>query len=305
MALAAEVDSLDEIAEPLREHYVQDATTKKYRLDAPDLVPKKRLDDFRENKKSVDKQLSDLKERYKDIDPDAYKTLKEKLGDADPTEIQRELAEARARLVELEGASTKTKQETKAELEQRLSDLSKANKKALDEAKAEHAKLIEAKDGTITQQNKALSKALIDNQIVNLAIENGVRDDKAMFDVKLRAANVFSLEDGKVVAHKENGDKWLSDATDQYLTVTEWYKHLAKEAPHLFKESTGTGATGNATAIARTGNQTNGGKINPWKPTADRPRGNATLQSQLMRDDRPLAVRMYREVFGRDPKWPT
>jgi hypothetical protein len=133
------------------------------------------------------------------------------------------------------------------------------------------------RDALLTSREKALSTALIENQIATLSNENSVRPE-ALPDISSRGRNVFKLENGVVIPYRADGEKWFSDATGELMTMKEWFKLLLKEAPHLFRENTGTGANGAGTVH---GGQQGKPEVkeNPWQT------GNRTKQGQIMKDD--------------------
>ena len=282
MALKYELDSLDDVPETKRDEYVLDEASKKYRLQVEGAVPADRLKEFRENNKKLQKEREELLEKFKDVDPAEYRTIKERYKDVDLEEIK-SLREELAALKESEG---KGKEATKAELQSRIDDLVKKHKKEIESQKAELQKQIEGLNGQVNQQSQALAKALIDNQITTLGVENSVRPE-AMPDVMNRGNRIFSLgENGQVVARCPDGSKWISDATEKYITVAEWFKGLVKDAPHLFKESSGSGASGGSAKGGGTSEKID----NPWKTQ------NRTQQALIIKDDIQRARRLAKEA---------
>ncbi len=87
MPLKFVIDKLDEVAEPLREHYTK-ADDGKYQLATAGEHPK--VSEFRTSNIALKKQVDELlplQEKYKDIDPDEYRTLKAKAAAGDAPDI--------------------------------------------------------------------------------------------------------------------------------------------------------------------------------------------------------------------------
>jgi hypothetical protein len=98
-------DSQDDAPEPLREHLVE--KDGKWILDVEGYVTKDMLNEFRTNNRALNRDKEKLQKdyealqtehaefqgKYKDIDPDEYKSLK-----AAPTDIQKQITEVEARL---------------------------------------------------------------------------------------------------------------------------------------------------------------------------------------------------------------
>lgn len=290
MGLKTIVDSLDDVPEAARGAYTLDEESKKYKLDVDDVVSKSRFEEFRTNNKKLAKEKEDLAKRYEGVDPDEYKTLKSREV-VDPEELQ----SLKDELAALKETGEKGKQQTKAELEEQISNLQKKQKKEQADLLAKHKEIVDGLNGKISAQSQALAKALIDSQITTVALDNSVRPE-AMTDVAARANKVFSIEDGHVVAHQEDGSKWISDATDKYLTVGEWLKMLVKEAPHLFKDSSGTGSGGNQ-SVKGNGQAQTGKEPNPWKKDTF----SRTNQAIYIKEHGPEAARKMAIAAGVKP----
>ena len=86
MALKFVIDTLEDVAEHLREHYVADGDM--FRLDTKD--PK--VTEFRENNIKLIKDLA----RFEGVDPEEFKRLKAQGDDADVVKLKGELATEKA-----------------------------------------------------------------------------------------------------------------------------------------------------------------------------------------------------------------
>lgn len=253
MSLKLSVKSIDEIPEAQRPLYRQE--NNEYVLDVDDAVPKSRLEEYRNTNVNLKKEL----ERFKDVDPEEYQRIRKKLE-------------------ELEGKDDKTKQDkqTKEELQRQLDALQKKAAKDLADLQTQ-----------LGSRDTVIQTLMIDKEVGIVANELGVRPE-ALVDVTSRAKSVFRLENGVVVAYKPNGEKWYSDNTGDILKINEWFKLLVKDAPHLFKESQGTGATGG------TGKTTTTTGENPFKTN------NRTEQALLIKADIGKARQLCKEA-GRRP----
>ena len=76
MSLKATVDTLADVPEALHSFYQE--KDGKFNLTVEGLVPKARLDEFRDNNVTYKKQIDDLSARFKDVDPDKYKEMTDK-----------------------------------------------------------------------------------------------------------------------------------------------------------------------------------------------------------------------------------
>lgn len=252
MPLKLKLKTLDDVPEPARALY-KEAEDGEFVLDIEGAVPKAQLEEFRNTNRNLTKQL----EAFKDVDPEEYRSLKDKLK-------------------EMEGQSGKEKQQTKEEMQRQIDALkAKADKDAKD------------LQGQIASRDQTIQTLMIDKEVSLQANEVGVRSE-ALIDVIQRSKATFRLENGLVLAYKPNGEKWYSEATGEILKIAEWLKILVKEAPHLFKESQGTGSTGGAT----------GGKKmvvgeNPWKS------GNRTEQALAIKADINRARALAKEAGAR------
>jgi hypothetical protein len=250
MALKLKVKTLDELPEQTRTLYKESDSRDGFVLDVEGAVPSGQLDEFRNSNIALRKQL----ESFKDVDVEEYRSLK-------------------AKLAELEGQTGKEKQQTREEMQKQIDALNKKAVKDADDLKTQ-----------IAQRDTTIQTLMIDKEVSLQASEVGVRPE-ALIDVIQRAKSVFRLQNGVVVAFRPDGEKWYSESTGDILKIAEWFKLLVKDAPHLFKESQGSGATGGAT----------GGKKmvtgeNPFKT------GNRTDQALAIKADINRARQLAKEA---------
>ncbi len=250
-------DTEAEIPEALKAYYKKDAADGKFYLQCDGIVPRAKLEEFRELNIQQRKDKEDLELKFKDIDPAKYKELLAietdlkggKLKDGKPVD---QIVEERVALM-------------KADYDKKIADLTATN-------------------GTLTTD---LSKLRINDQVVRLATEKGLRET-AVDDILGRAQLVFKMENGKVVAYGPDGKpKYNKSGKD--FEIADFVDDAMTSAAHLFKESTGGGG-GNS--------QGHGGSsvpqgVNPWNPKTS----NVTMQGKIYKENAEKAKAMAKE-FG-------
>lgn len=202
-------EEFEKLPEVVRDHYKE--AEGKFHLS---LVPKAKVDEFRENNIRLMKERDDLvkaAERYKDLDPEKAREALAKLRQLDEKKLIDE--------GKLEEVVTQRTGAMKADHEQKLS----AEKARGDAAESR------------------LSELLIDSALrtESLKPEIGARAS-ALTDIILRAKSVWGLNDGKPVAMRDGNVLYGKDGNP--MTMAEWLVGLRAEAPHLFGETTGSGA---------------------------------------------------------------
>lgn len=225
MALKGRVKDINTVEEKFRDLYVK-ADDGDYVLDADGLVPKERVDEFRTNNINLSKTLEAMTEKYKDIDPEEVKRLRDEA---------KKLAERKA-----------------------------IDEGKIDEVVAERVTTVRAGlEGEIAKEKQRADKlqqrlevVLIDSELARAAAEAGVKRT-AIHDVVRRGRDIFRLiddvvrpvgEDGKTIYSKKDGIT--------AMPISEWLAGLVEEAPHLFEQAQGSGANnggggGGATVKAR------------------------------------------------------
>lgn len=221
-------DSLDAVPEGLREVAVQEGEKVKVNV-----VPKVRLDEFRENNVKLVKERDDLSSRVGKV-----KTV---LGTEDLDAFAKELGDLRSvasrvkdgQLVENKGLEEALSERTRQMRESYDSEVQKAAKEAAG-----------WRDKFTTTSNK-LRQTYIDRALTDVVLDetNGL-EPKALIDIVARAARVFEVgEDGKLTP--KNGDAVVYGADGVTpMTPKEWVLKLKEEAPYFFKGSNGGGAGG-------------------------------------------------------------
>lgn len=146
----------------------------------------------------------------------------------------------------------------------------------------DHAKTLKAAQDEASTLKGELSNLKINQEVLKHATEAGLRTS-AHTDILARAAPVFKLEDGKVVAYQDG--KPMYNANSEPLSIQEWVVKQRDTAGHLFEASTGGGATPPGRAP---GNHTG---ANPWDPK----NANLTEQSRIFKSDPALAAKLAQQ----------
>jgi hypothetical protein len=207
MGLKFTVAKLDEVPETVRSMYKQEGTV--YVLDVEGVVPKERIDEFRNNNIQLQQQL----EKLKHIDPTKY--------------------------AELIALDTQVKE----------GELIKAGKleEVVNLRVGEMKRTYETEKVTLSTQlstaNSQLALLLIDNTVKNAAIKNGVVDTD-LDDLVLRARSTYTLDKGQPVPKNEKGEVIYGKDGTTPMSIDDWMTGLKKTAPHLFRGSSGSGANG-------------------------------------------------------------
>ncbi|WP_448506608.1 hypothetical protein [Immundisolibacter sp.] len=211
MPLKFEVASLDEVDEPLRSLYSE--SNGKFVLGVEGVVPKSKLDEFRNNNVQLARERDELANKFRDIDPELYRTL------------------------------TSEHQKLK---DKKLIDAGKIDELVEERVKEMRKKLEQERDGYKDQFSTArsrLEKVLIDNEASRYAVEMGCVET-ALDDIVMRARAQFTLDnDDRAIAVDGDHKVYGADGVTP-LSIKEWMAGLVKRAPHLFKQSSGGGAAG-------------------------------------------------------------
>jgi hypothetical protein len=253
--LKAVYDTLEEVPEAFRENYEkQDG---KYVLQVDGMVPKAKVDEFRQTNIDLRQELDEVKDKYKGVDVEEIDTLRDRVN----------------------------------ELEQKRSTKEKDFEKELDaKVKAATEPLAKEKDAALKRAESLesdLAKVKIDNALREAGTQLGIRAT-AMEDLISRGQKLFRMEEGKVIPYDENGDKVYSQTTGELLSPSQFVERLTEQAPHLFEPNKGTGTSGDGKGGS--GGQSRG--INPWKKDT----WNLTAQGSLIKQDKELAKRMAAEA---------
>lgn len=208
MKLKASLDSLDGVDESIAKLY-EKGEDGKFHLYVEGLVPKSKLDEFRDTNVRL---LKDM-EKFKDVDPTKYRELL-----LEHQKIQeKEWIEAG----ELDKVVNQRVATMRAEFETKENEYKKSNE----------------------SMSRQLESLLIDNEVRAAATKLGVRPT-AVDDVLLRAKTIYSIKDGVVTPKNSKGEVLYGKDGTTPMPITEWVDSLKKSADHLFVPSNGGGAPG-------------------------------------------------------------
>src|SRR5262245_32485082 len=172
-----------------------------------------RLAEFRDNNRSLNTTNASLQtqlDKLKGIDPEEHRKLKARIDELEKGGVK-DSGDVEARI-------RKSIAEANAPLVEKIADLEKKKK----------------------ESDEKLAFRDLEQKITAVGLKIGI-DEKAMPDFLNRGHEVFGI-DGVA----RSGDKPLYSKKDvsQPLTIEEWAQGLVTEAPHLFKQTKGGGATG-------------------------------------------------------------
>lgn len=210
MTIKAILDSIDGLEPAIASLYTK-GDDGKYTLAVDGMVPKSKLEEFRETNIRLMKDM----EKFKDIDPVKY----------------RELSETHRKIQEKEWIE---KGEIDKVVEQRVNLMRED---------------FTTKEKNLLTQNEAMSRQLesllIDNEVRSAATKLGVRPT-AVDDVLLRAKTVFKVKDGVATPMDSQGNTIYGKDGTNPMSVGDWVDSLKQSADHLFTPSNGGGAQGGA-----------------------------------------------------------
>lgn len=252
MALKLTVADLTEVPEALRPAYKQRGDGAGFILDVEGgVVAKSVHDEFRSNNVALQKKLKDLG----DLTPESLTELK-----TEAEQLKTDLAAAR-----------KNKD---VDAENRIKAIQDANTK-------KQAELEQQANGYKIR----LESVLIDGQVMKVAAEIGAFPT-AIDDIAARVRPRFKIgDDNQPYAVDASGNKIYGE-DGKPLGIDGAVRQLTKQAPHLFKPSSGSGA---ANTSAGGGRST---VANPFKKESF----NLTEQSKLIKADKSEASRLAAEA---------
>lgn len=224
-------ESLDAVPEALRDY----AEEKEGKF-AVAVAPETKLKQFRENNISLSQERDQMVQRlqmYQTVIGDDFETFNEELSQLRQLRQKvddKDLIEASS----LQEAIARRTEQMKADFSGQIEALAKdrdTHKARADEIDAKY-------------RNSIIERAITD---AVLHPESGARPE-ALSDVLARAKNIFRVgSDGQIRPYEGDTVIYGGDGTSP-MTPIEWLKEVRKQAPYLFKDSTGGGATGGETA---------------------------------------------------------
>lgn len=211
------VENIDDVPEAAKGFYKQDDEGA-YSLNVDGVVSKRKLQEFRDNNRKLSSQLQEIESKYRHVDLDEYKNLKEKIetettkGFVPETDIDKQVS-SRVRKMQEDFEATENTYKS-----------------------------------TISNQQKRLSELLINNEVSRSSTEANALPS-ALDDILNRVSAKFSVNDeGNVVATDAKGEIEFNKKGDP-LSIADYIKTLKESAPHLFHTSTGAGTRGNVSNV--------------------------------------------------------
>lgn len=226
-------EALDAIPEGLKEVAVQ-----KDGKFVVDVVPGKKLAEFRDNNINLAKERDALKSRWDALAPlvgedlDAFKTSYEALRAVDQQVKDGKLT-AKG---DIEAEVTRRVDAMKSNYEQRL--------------QAEAAARAQAEAGKTAAEEK-FKRSVVERYVTDAVLnEKSGAIPTALPDILERSGKVFKVsDDGKIVAKEGDAIIYGADGATP-MTPIEWLGKLKESAPYFFKGSNGGGATGGTSKSA-------------------------------------------------------
>jgi hypothetical protein len=221
-------EEFDKLSQPIQELYKLGGDGN-YHLQAeedPDAAAK--LKEFRDNNTKLLKELKEVRDQYKDVDPAKYKEYQEKIQKLE----DKKLMDA-------------------GEIDKLVEQKTERMKTAYENQLTEMRTALETKDKEIIKTKGHLSSVLIDSEITR-AVAGKVRKG-AMDDILARGRRTWSLDENGKPIPKE-GDKVLYGKDGKAaMTFDEWAVVQMETAPFLFESSAGSGGQGNNGAQSHQG----------------------------------------------------
>lgn len=223
MGLKIFIDSLDDVHEDIRDSYVADGDRFKLNFDLikdHEGVTKirKTANDLDKKAKDAAKALTELQEKFGDLDPEAAREALKAIEDAGDKEM---LDDGKVdELVEKRVSAART-------------DFDK-------QLEAKDARIAELETGSVSLTGELASIKIYD-AVKDAALAKGARKE-ALADIANRAKGVWSLVDGEPKAM--DGEEAVYGKSGEALTINEWVETLAADSAHLFEANSGGGAQG-------------------------------------------------------------
>lgn len=228
MALKGFVDSLDDLPDPIKEHYVPMDDGKGFKLDASGMVSAKKLDEFRTNNHALMSENASLKENLKKFDgfdPAELTQIKARLGDEASVKILQEKG--------VDGLLAMKTEAIKGEYETRIKTLEGDNGKL---------------KATVGVAQEEISDLILTRSIQDTAtaLKIELTPEATQFVVGAAKAHGWKVgNDRKPIAQKGDGQLIYGADSETPLKLKDWMTtDLAKAAPFLFPKASGSGAPG-------------------------------------------------------------
>lgn len=178
-------------------------------------------DEILGEKKTLQKKLDEMGETWKDLDPEAVRTIMERLENDEEAQLL-----AAGKMDEVIG-------------------------RRMERVNADHTKQVDSFTSQLAERDTALGSA--NSRIKTLLVEGGMRQAAAELgvvasaipDALARANNVFSVNDnGNLTAVEKDGTTIFGKDGKSSISPAEWLESMKERAPHWFPAPSGAGAQG-------------------------------------------------------------
>lgn len=216
-----------------------------------DVVPKSKLEEFRENNVNLKVENDGLKNKV---------SVYEGIVGSDPEKTKSELADLRTIHQQVKDGKLKGSTEITAELDRRTAEMKTGYETQLRELGEKLTTALKEKGDLKSDFDRTKIDQLITSAV--LAEDSGV-NPAALSDVLTRARSVYRVNaDGKVVAMNGDTVMYGSDGVTP-LPPKEWLGKVLTEASYLAKPSAGGGANGDVSGKAGLANSPEFQKLPP------------------------------------------
>lgn len=207
---------------------------------AVNVVPRKKLDEFRDNNTALAKKLEDSDALVKRIAAAAGIV---KLEDFDPEAHAKELSALKDTARKVADGKLQASDDIDKEVNKRTEAMRNKFDQTLQEKQVEVNNMRVERDKAIVDYKRTF----IDKAVASVIADPDLGlEPSAMMDVMQKAYGVFFVEEDNSITPKESSGQtmWGEDGTSK-MTMKEWINlRLRKDSPHYFKKSNGGGANG-------------------------------------------------------------
>jgi len=252
-------DSKETVPEDVRDHAQEVKDGEHKGKWAVNLVPRKKLDEFRTTTETVSSKLRETEElvgKFKGLaggDPEKFSF----------DDFSKLLNDLRVTEQGVKDGKLKKSEEIDGELQKRTQQMREGHERAVADLNQQLAQL---------KSKLEAAEVAFDRTFIDRAVMEAVADEKlgvhqtASQDIVARAYDVFKvLKDKSLEPRGKNGDLLYGEDGSTPKTVREWIDHeVRKTWPHYFKQSKGGGAGGGDGSAPMGGmNQADWDKLSP------------------------------------------
>ncbi len=232
------VESLEAVEEAFRPLYTKNETDGKFYLTGVEgLVPKDKVNEFRTNNVTLQKEKKALEDKLAalgGIDQEKYNEMLKQIEEMDDKKLLDE-----------------------GKMEELLEQRTERMKNKFESQINKQTEAIEGKTGTIVKLKAQLAKAMIDGRIATAINKVGQLREGALADALHRASGTWKMveQDDTYIfqPQDESGTIRYGEDGKSVLTDIEWAKELFEQAPFLFEGSSGSGGEGDGGGSRKAG----------------------------------------------------